>query len=102
MELQNELAPAPGGQAEQATGQGYCIEIYVNPNGQVSVGVEQKPEAPEQEQGAEGRTPVGGIKEALQLVMEIYQNDGQQTDTATGEEELQAGFMGGQPIQEQV
>lgn len=84
------------------TSAGYCIEIRVTADGKMSVGVEPLAEEQDEEGGnAENYQPVGSIKEAMQKVMEIYQNDGAQD---TSDDDFNAGYGGGKspaaPIRE--
>lgn len=53
---------------------GYCIEIRVDANNQVSVGVEPLNEKPEAGEG--DYQPVKSIQEAMAVVKDIFANSG--------------------------
>lgn len=78
-----------GGEIEEA-GQGFTICIKVGPDGSIMVGTE-----PYTEEGGEdesGLSPVGNIKEAMSVALDIYKNQGQVIDATEGEDEFNAGF----------
>jgi hypothetical protein len=68
------------GAQDQEAGEpaGYCIEIKVGADGQITVSVEEsQQETTEEPEGDANAHPVGSIKEACQLVMDLYKNSGQ-------------------------
>lgn len=90
-DMADEQEGAAEAGAEQGQG-GYSIEIYVDGDGKISVGVESGAEEASEHQatGQEPeRTPVKGIREALEIVMDIYKNQGQMN---AGEDQFAAGF----------
>jgi len=95
---------------DQAPQQGYCIELHVAADGSMRVNVEPEDEeaseeqAGDQGQGEEGQA-VAGLKEAMQVIIDIVKNGGQVADAAAGEDDFAAGFNedtsgnGGAPAQ---
>lgn len=95
-------ATTPSGDTGAAS---YTIEISVTPDG-ISVGVESADQENAEEGGSEGAgeaqgtpaaaTPVGSIKEALTLALDIYRADGQMPDqnAPSPEDEMSSGFGG--------
>ena len=74
-------APEEAG-AEQEQG-GYCIEIHIGADGQISIGVETEAEedAEHEATGQEPeRTPVKGIREAMEVVLDIFKSGGQMAE----------------------
>ena len=75
---------------------GYCIELYVNGDGTMSVSVESEAEEAEQHDGdpTGGGTPVQSLKEAIALIQTIIANGGQVSDAAA-DDEFAAGYGDG-------
>ena len=84
------MPPEAEGAAPDMAG-GYCIEIYVTPDGKMSVAVEPKM-AEESAPGEEAAQPVANIGEAMRLVREIVANAGEMTDMGAGQDEMGAGY----------
>jgi hypothetical protein len=87
---------------EPAQQSGYCIEIHVSADNQITVGVE-----PESAESAEGETQpdnggqaVSSIREALQVAMDIFKNGGQVMDAESGDGDFSAGFASGPKMPE--
>lgn len=86
------------------TSGGYCIEVRVDADGKIKVGVESL--ADEQAEDAQGGEPaaegddndneqyqeVGSIGEALKLVKQIYAGAGEMQDMGAGMDEMSAGY----------
>ena len=91
--------------------QGYCIEINVAANNKITVSVEPASEESSEESGSddgsdddtsadgsgdsgddEDAQPVANIREALKLVMDIYQNAGQMQDTGEDQSQMSSGY----------
>lgn len=91
--------PAATGDDTQQSPQGYCIEIHVGADGKISVDVEPEADEAAEEQGEGGESskgqPVSGFKEALQVAMDIYKNDGQIQDAGAGDSDFAEGFASG-------
>lgn len=97
--MDENVAGAEG--AEQPGGYEICIKVA--PDGSMSVGVDMEgeesappapgipPAAPEMDDDASYQ-PVSSIKEAIQVVMDIYQNAGQMTNMAADNAEFDKGF----------
>lgn len=85
--------PAPTSESmEQATAApGYRICINVSPDGQMSVGAEPM-EA--EEAGEQGEyTPVQGIKQAIEMAMQLYQSGGAMPDEGAADAEFASGLV---------
>jgi hypothetical protein len=76
------------------TSNGFSVELYVGADGQMSINVESAAEEADQHGGdpMEGGTPVAGLKEAIQMIMDIVKNNGKMTDPAEGDAEFSEGF----------
>lgn len=96
-------APEMGGEDDAAAdaSQGYCIEIRVDADGKIKVGVESL--ADEQAEESQGGEPaesedseeyqeVGSIGEALRVVKDIYTNAGNMQDMGANESEMDSGY----------
>lgn len=76
---------------------GYCIEIRVDSQGKMSVGVEPLAEE-DKEEGGEGEgdgedyQPVASVGEACKLVREIVAHAGQMADTGADSDAMAAGY----------
>ena len=92
---------APAGDADEGAAPdmsgGYCVEIRVDAQGKISVGVE--PLAAEaQEEGAEGGgddegyQSVNTIGDAVRLVREIYNHAGSLQADSAGEDQMAEGY----------
>ncbi len=80
-------APEAGAQPPEAGG--YCIELYVRPDGTFTVKKEMKEEAPEMEEPGEGPAKTAdNIGDALKLVLDVYEQDG----NASADSEFDEGF----------
>jgi hypothetical protein len=70
----------PSQGADQSDG-GYCIEVEVSAQGQITVSVEssdqEDSEQPGQDDDGAGDMPVPSIKAACQMVEQIFKNNGQ-------------------------
>lgn len=94
--------PTAGAQDDAPdTSQGYCIEIRVDADGKIKVGVESlADEQAEESQGAEPAEgddseqyqEVGSIGEALKLVKQIYSSAGEMQDMGAGMDEMNSGY----------
>lgn len=74
--MQQAMGDMPAEGAEQAAG-GYCIEIYVRPDGTFKVKKEMKEEAPAMEEpGAGPEMTADNIGDALKLVIDILEKEG--------------------------
>lgn len=62
--------------AEDSTSGGYCIEIRVDANNKVSVGVEPLKEEVTEDGAEENYQPVKSIQEAMAVVKDIFANSG--------------------------
>lgn len=82
-----------GGMGEQA---GFLVELYVKPDGSMSINVESGEEEAEQHGGAmpEG-TPVKSLEEAISMIIDIVKNGGQVEDAMAGQDEFNAGYGDG-------
>jgi len=68
---------------------GYCIELYVRPDGTFTVKKEMKEEpAPMEEPGAAPPKTADNIGDALKLVLDVYEQDGD----AAAESDFDEGF----------
>lgn len=67
----------------------YCIEIYMNDDGSLEVGMEQKAEPMEGEEGGEQREPAADIKDALTKALELYKKS---QETEPDEDAFSQGF----------
>ena len=85
-------APAPAAPEAPEAPAGFCIELYVGADGKMSVAVEPK-EEPVAEEGAEAPSqPVANIQEAMRLIREIIEHDGEMTDPAASQDEMASGY----------
>lgn len=68
---------------EASAGKAYSVELYVSADGSMSINVESGEEEAEQHGGEMPTgTPVKGLKEAVEMILEIVQNGGQmESDT---------------------
>ena len=95
----NVKTPAmPGDEPDAALdmSNGYCVEIHVTPDGQISVTVE--PKSAEDAEGAHDESeaqPVSSAREAAKLVVEIINAGGAMKDTAEEDAALEAGYKPG-------
>lgn len=82
--------PMEGDSAEN----GYSVELYVSADGQMTISVESAAEEAAQHEGnpTEGGTPVAGLKEAVQMIMDIVKNNGKMPDSNEGEADFSEGF----------
>ena len=88
----------PGDEADQTPdmSNGFCVEIHVTPDGQISVTVE--PKSAEDAEGAhdEGEAQVvSSAREAAKLVVEIINAQGQMRDTGAETESMEQGYKPG-------
>jgi hypothetical protein len=100
MNPMNPMATDPAADAQEDAG-GYTIEIEVASNGSITVSVETD----SQEEGEAGQSPeaapedagksVPNIREAIKVVMDIYNNAGQQSDTNAADDQMSAGYKPG-------
>jgi hypothetical protein len=77
--------------AQESPEAGYTIEIAVDGQGAITVGLASDmadPTMPDREES--GAQPAGSIKEALQMALDIFKASGQMNTTAMDE---QAGFQ---------
>lgn len=100
------------GDADEAQGSGgYCIELHVGADGSLSVSVEDEDDETQKEggdaTGAPGAaaapggdidkgTPAATVKEALQMILDIYKSNGKgQPGASLGKKLQSAGFAQG-------
>ena len=95
-ELDPSAAPEAAAPAEDT---GYTIEIKVSGDGSITVSSESANEEAGEESAEGGEaaeapegTPVKSIKEALTLVLDIYRNDGQASQGASADDQMNEGF----------
>lgn len=72
----------------------YTIEIKVSAKSGISVSVEPMTAEAQEMPESEGQ-PVPNIREAIKVVMDIYQNAGAQPDTTSADSEMEQGFKPG-------
>lgn len=77
--------------AEEGAG-GFCVKLYVGADGAMSIGVEQGM-PPDDEEGP-AMQPVASAREAMEVIMDLIKNQGQVSDAAGEEAEMEAGFAG--------
>lgn len=84
---------------------GYCIEIKVKADGTISVGVESLPEEDAEESAGsagdadpeeanDGAQEVSSIREAIKIVMDIYQHSGEIADAGADQAQMSSGYEG--------
>lgn len=89
---ENMMAGEPGEAPEQGGQAGYCIELCVTPDGQMTIAVEPLGGEMGEEQGEPTGTPVNGLRDALAMIMTIVKNNGQMANEQAGEDEFNAGY----------
>jgi hypothetical protein len=83
----------PSQGADQSDG-GYCIEVEVSAQGQITVSVESSDQEDSEQPGQEdesGDMPVNNIRDACKMVEQIFANNGQMP-TAKGQMSVQDAF----------
>jgi hypothetical protein len=89
---QEPSQPDPS-QPDQGEG-GYCIEVEVSAQGQITVSVESADQEDSEQPGQEdesGDMPVNNIRDACKMVEQIFANNGQMP-TAKGQMSVQDAF----------
>jgi hypothetical protein len=88
--------PPAQGTGDDTGQQGYTIEIHVDPQGAISVGVDTG--ADEQDEGAGDDAgelqPAKNIKDALTIALDIFRNEGQMTQGPSADDDMASGFGG--------
>lgn len=85
--------PGDGMEQEAGTSGGYCIELKVGADGSIKVSVEPaSAEVGEEAESDEEYQSVPNIREAIKLVIDIYNNQGQTQDTGANDAEMAKGY----------
>jgi hypothetical protein len=90
------LPTEEAGDAQPDMSNGYCIEVHVTPDGQISVTVE--PKSAEDAEGAHDESEaqvVNSPREAAKLVVDIINSQGAMKDTGADDAAMEQGFKPG-------
>ncbi len=94
--MEDDLMDSMGGEMEEQGEAGYEICIRVEPDGSLSVGVEDdrtpQTEGLEGDEDKSGYQPARDIKEALTMALDIYRQNGKAQDAGAMQAEFKAGY----------